>query len=57
MNVHITNLYRIAGTCALAQNHTAQIARQMGLLQMGLYHYPIQSDTDGELNSRLDGIV
>lgn len=57
MNVHITNLYGIAGTCALAQNHTAQIARQMGLLQMGLYHYPIQSDTDGELNSRLDGIV
>ena len=57
MNVHITNLHGIGGTCTLAQENVARIARELGMLEMGIYYYPVDTDTRQELNKRQDGIL
>lgn len=57
MKCHITNIYGYNGVCSHAQNSIAEIARRVGFLEMGLYGYPVQSDSDVELKRRIDGII
>ncbi|WP_286081831.1 sugar transferase [Parablautia intestinalis] len=59
MAMHITNLYGMnpMGTQIIAQQNVVKIARELGFIEMGLYHYPVECDTQGELRKRLDGIT
>lgn len=57
MTMHITNLYGAWGTHVLAQQNVAKVARELGFTEMGLYFYPVDCDTGGELRKRLDGIT
>lgn len=58
MKVHITNLYGMGGAAGKAQQMTANIARkELNYHELGIYRYPIQSDTPDMLRTRLDGIV
>ncbi len=58
MKVHITNLYGIGGTIGKAQQMTAGIAkRDLHYNELGIYKYPMDSDTPDMLRTRLDGII
>ncbi|MBP2622965.1 sugar transferase [Streptococcus oricebi] len=59
MRVHITNLYGMAGesTALIAQNDVTKFAKSLGFNELSFYFYNIYSDSPGELNSRLDGIL
>ena len=59
MTMHITNLYGMnpKSTAAIAQQNVARIARELGFTEMALFAYSVESDTDGELRKRLDGIL
>lgn len=58
MKVHITNLYGIGGTIGKAQQMTADIAkRNLHYNELGIYKYPMGSDTPDMLRTRLDGII
>ncbi|MCR5668753.1 MAG: sugar transferase [Lachnospiraceae bacterium] len=59
MRVHITNLYGISYSCAsrIAMNNTVEIAKQMDFHELGFFKYPVETDSDAELNTRLDGII
>ncbi len=58
MRVHITNLYGIGGTTGKAQQMVADIAkRDLHFNELGIYKYPMHSDTADMLRTRLDGIV
>ena len=58
MKVHITNLYGMGGTIGKAQWMTADIAqKELNFHELGIYKYPMNSDTPDMLRTRLDGIV
>ncbi|MDT2808494.1 sugar transferase [Vagococcus lutrae] len=59
MRTHITNLYGQSSesTAMISQNMTAQVARELGINELGIYNYPITVDSPGELSTRLDGII
>lgn len=58
MKVHITNLYGMGGAAGKAQQMTADIAkRELNFRELGVYKYPIDSDTPDMLRTRLDGII
>ncbi len=58
MKVHITNLYGLGGTAAKAQHQVADIAKNMlHYNELGIYHYPVESDSSEMLRTRLDGII
>lgn len=58
MKIHITNLYGIGGTIGKAQQMTADIAkRDLHYNELGIYKYPMDSDTPDMLRTRLDGII
>lgn len=59
MRTHITNLYGQSSesTAMISQNMTAQVARELGMNELGIYNYPITVDSPGELSTRLDGII
>ncbi len=59
MKLHITNIYGIAKTATLRQNqdHIATQAKEVGFLEMGLYRYNVSSDSEGQLFTRLDGVI
>ncbi len=57
MKIHITNLYGAKGTHVLGQQNVAKIARKLGFQEIALYCYPADSDTQGELRKRIDGIT
>ncbi|MBR3769424.1 MAG: hypothetical protein IKL06_02715 [Lachnospiraceae bacterium] len=59
MKFHITNLYNFTTHDALVniQHHFASVSRSLGFLEMGVFSYPVETDTDGELSKRLDGII
>lgn len=59
MKINITNIYGMSGqsTALIAQNETVKIARNLDFHELGFYFYNIYSDSPGELNSRLDGVL
>lgn len=58
MKVHITNLYGISGTAGKAQQMATDIARKdLNYHELGIYRYPMHSDTPDMLRTRLDGII
>ena len=58
MRVHITKIYGFIGTGGKAQEAVTTIAkRDLGFEELGLYHYPVETDTPEMLGSRLDGIL
>ncbi|WP_439425121.1 sugar transferase [Oenococcus alcoholitolerans] len=58
MNFHITNLYGQSerSTALIAQNMVCDQARQIGFKEIGIYSYPVKSDTASELSKRIDGM-
>jgi len=59
MKVHITNLYNFKSDDPLVQkqHNFTSIARSLGFLEMGLFSYPVETDTANELSKRLDGVI
>lgn len=57
MRLHITNLYGIAGAAYAAMQNTSEIAKTMGANELGMYVYPAYTDSDEQLNGRMDGIL
>ena len=59
MKFHITNLYNFnKGDVLVEKQHRfAEAGRALGFLEMGVFSYPVETDTTGELSRRLDGII
>lgn len=59
MNIHITNIYgqSFTSTALKAQNRVAEVARSMGVKELGIYFYDMNSDSSEMLYSRIDGII
>lgn len=59
MKMHITNSYHYHGNSdiSLLQQQFATAGRELGFFEMGIYCYPVATDTPGELSRRLDGII
>lgn len=59
MRLHITMLYGIgyASAATIAMRNVAAIAKEMGANELGFYKYPVSTDTDRDLNVRMDGIL
>ena len=59
MKFHITNLYNFNTNDELVvkQHQLTSIARSLGFLEMGLFAYPVETDTESELHKRIDGIL
>ncbi len=59
MKVHITNLYGFNNQEAeiQKQHHFAEVGRSMDFREMGIFRYHVDSDSQSELSTRLDGII
>lgn len=58
MRVHITNIYGFIGTGAKAQAAVTEIAKKdLHFEELGIYRYPVETDTPEMLRTRLDGIL
>ncbi|MBF0780172.1 MULTISPECIES: sugar transferase [unclassified Granulicatella] len=59
MKVHITNLHGHAqsSVAQIAQNMVTKIAMEMGIREIGIYAYPVQTDSPSELSKRIDGMM
>lgn len=58
MRVHITNIYGIGSTPKKAQQMVTDIAKKnLHYDELGIYVYPIASDSSEMLRTRLDGII
>ncbi|AHY15296.1 sugar transferase [Streptococcus iniae] len=59
MRVYVTNLngQALSSTAQLGQNMVTDIAVSLGYRELGVYSYPMDSDTEMELSKRLDGII
>lgn len=59
MKVFITNIngHASTSTAHLAQEMVAGIGARQGFQEIGLYPYPVWTDTPEELNKRLDGVL
>ncbi|MDG9734146.1 sugar transferase [Leuconostoc pseudomesenteroides] len=58
MKIHITNLYGQSSrsTALIAQNMVTDVATTMGFKEIGIYSYPVHTDSPNELNKRIDGM-
>ncbi|NXZ97134.1 hypothetical protein HYH11_02155 [Lactobacillus salivarius] len=43
MRVHITSLYGMMGVVGVSQRRTAEIGRQLGFNELGIFRYPVES--------------
>lgn len=59
MKYHITNLYNFNKEDPLVQKHHrfADAGRSLGFLEMGIFSYPVETDSASELSKRMDGII
>ena len=59
MKAHITNLYNFCKDDPLVerQHLFASVARTQGFLEMGIFEYPVATDSEMELSKRIDGII
>lgn len=58
MKVHITNRYGYENNdIAESQRRFAQAGHLLGFYEMGIFVYPVESDTQRELSTRLDGVI
>ena len=59
MKIHITNLYNLKKEDPMVtkQHCFAQAGLQLGFREMGIFGYPVETDTKSELSRRLDGII
>ena len=59
MKIHITNLYNLNPHDELVekQHRFANAGRELGFTEMGIFSYPVETDTPSELSKRLDGII
>ncbi len=58
MKIHITNIYGLGGTAGDAMHTTAELAKRvLNYNELGIYHYPFESDSPEMLRTRLDGII
>jgi hypothetical protein len=57
MKTHITNVYGMNRNSLVSLQHrVADVARKLGFFELGIYRYPVETDSDAELQKRLDGI-
>ncbi|HFI0274222.1 sugar transferase [Streptococcus suis] len=59
MKIHITNLYGQSSrsVALIAQNMVTEIARDLDFREIGIYTYPVHTDSSGELSKRIDGMM
>ena len=59
MKIHITNLYNFNQNDMLVKNQhrVAEAGRSLGYREMGIFSFPVETDSAGELSKRLDGII
>lgn len=59
MRIYITNLngHAAQSTAQICQNTVCDLAHELGYRELGIYSYPMQTDTPAELDKRLDGII
>ena len=59
MKIHITNLYNFNKDDQLVQrqHQFADAGRSLGFFEMGIFAYPVETDTASELSKRLDGVI
>lgn len=58
MATYITQTQGLIGSPILQkQARLLRAARQQGILPLSLYYYPVETDSDGELSARQDGIL
>ncbi len=57
MKTFITNSYGMGKDRTIdLQHRVADVARKLGFFELGIYRYPVETDSDIELQKRLDGI-
>ena len=57
MRVHITVINNISGPARSSLADVAKIAHRLGWHEIGLYHYPADTDSDAQLSARIDGVI
>ena len=59
MKIHITNLYNLNqnDTLVKKQHRVAEAGFSLGYREMGVFSFPVETDSAGELSKRLDGII
>lgn len=59
MKMHITNIYGQSpkSTAMISQNMVASVAQELGFKEIGIYSYPIKTDTYQEMSKRIDGMI
>lgn len=59
MKLHISNINGFNASKELldAQAKISKVGIELGAYEMGIYTYPVDSDSDVELSKRLDGII
>lgn len=59
MKIHITNLYNFNQNDMLVKNQhrVAEAGLSLGYREMGVFSFPVEMDSAGELSKRLDGII
>lgn len=59
MKVHITNIYGFNNEIELIQRQHcfANLSRKLNFYEMGIFLYPVDSDSQSELSRRMDGII
>ena len=59
VKIHITNLYNLNqnDTLVKKQHRVAEAGFSLGYREMGVFSFPVETDSAGELSKRLDGII